>query len=269
MASFDFIEASSKGYEFVLDKSSYLIRVALPVIFIKVFCLLTAFSLQLEIGSLIYGLAVLPSYAIEGIFVIGLIRYYIYKEPIFVWGKPVPCPDTKRTELPFFINPSTQRTKAMQAGIASYILIWVLLLCLTGVLPKDNPDTQAGPPLGVMAHQAFFALAVMTGILYTIIWSMRMLFAYIPLTLNYSLSHYLKKMSGMKSSIAITLCLMICTIPLLIIDIGMLNALELAFGQGNAAYIVGKAILESILGIFTLSIQVVAITYGICHIMSE
>ncbi|MGH1456192.1 MAG: hypothetical protein ACRBDI_05380 [Alphaproteobacteria bacterium] len=269
MASFDFIEASTKGYEFVWDKATYLMRVAIPVIFVKVFCLLTAFSLQLEVGSLIYGLAVLPSYAIEGIFVIGLIRYFIYREPIYVWGSMVPCPETKQTDLPFFIHPSSERKRPMQAGIALYILIWVILLCLVGLLPKETAEATAEPRPEIMAHQAFFAFTVMAGMLYGMIWSMRIFFSYIPLTLDYTLSEYLKKMEGFKSSAMIALTLVICTMPILIIDIGILNLLDIMFGQGSAAFIVGKAILESILGIFTISIQVVAITYGICHIMSE
>lgn len=269
MASFDFIDSSSRGYEFVWSNLSYLLRVAIPVLFVKIACDLAAFLLGFPLGSLGYGLVILPGYAVEAVFLVGLIRYFAMEEPIYVWGRVIPPPNLDKAVIPFFVDQSEERKTSMMAGAVMYVLISLFAYAIAGLgeLMQDS-TTPAEPPADVNAVSFIFGILFLGAVLYLSIWMMRILYCFIPLTLGWSLKRYLRAMRGIKASFSILLTLLLCMVPLYIIFSVFLNILGALFMQEAAAYIVLEIVLRNLFYITVTSIQVVAITQGICHIMS-
>lgn len=269
MASFDFIDASAKGFEFVWRKLPYLMKVAIPVIFVKTLCVLAAYLLGFKEGMLAYGLVLLPGQAVEGIFLVCLIRYFVYQEPIYIWGKIVPPPESDRPVIPFFLD-QTNRKKSMMAAIIIYVLAYVILYAMVGVLPNEavqNPasDAERQVPLPVF----LLATAFFLGSIYFSIWSVRLFFSYIPMALGFPFRFYLQRMAGIKSSLLIFLTMAICSVPFYVIFGILLNILSALFFPEGAAYVVFEAFFRNVLNVVVTSVQLVAITHGICHIMSD
>lgn len=270
MASFDFIEASAKGVEFCWQRASYILHVAIPVIFIKVFCLLTAFTMSLPNGSLTHGLIIFPSYVIEAVFIIGLIRYYVFNEPIYVWGKIIPPPNIDdHKEKPLFFHAPKHRKIPVQAGIATYCLIQLTILFINGTLLYliESAPTAKEPEPIVSALEFILGFTIFIGTLYTSIWAIRLTFLHIPMTLDIPANIYLKTIRGIKTSIFMIFTMMICIAPIFIFIAASLNLLDILFGIDSAPYIVGNAIILSIGGILGTSLISIAITYGICNMM--
>ncbi len=270
MASFDFIEASAKGVEFCWERASYILRVAVPVIFVKIFCLLTAFSMSLEAGTLTYGLVVFPSYIIEAIFVIGLVRYYIFDEPIYVWGKIVPPPNIKiHKEKPLFSHAPKHRKVQIQAGIATYCLIQLTILFTNGILLHfiETHQTTKEATTVISTPDFILGLSIFFATIYASVWAIRLAFLYIPMTLNVPAQIYLKTIKGIKTSIYMMFTMMICIAPIFILIAASLNVLDILFGIGSAPYIVGNAAIFAVGQILETSILSIAITYGICNMM--
>ncbi len=270
MASFDFIEASSKGVEFCWQRASYIFKVAVPVIFVKIFCMLSAFSMSVETGSLAYGLVIFPSYIIEAIFIIGLIRYFTYKEPIYVWGKVVTPPDIKdHKEKPLFFHAPKHRKIPIQAGIASYCLIQLIILLINGTLLHFVDNTpQSEEARNIMTtHEFALGLSIFAATFYAALWAVRLAFLYVPVTLDIPSKLYLQSMKGIKTSIYMMFTMMICIAPIFIMVAASLNILGILFGAGSAPYIIGNAVIFSIGQVIESAIVSIAITYGICNMM--
>lgn len=268
MASFDFIEASAKAMGFCWKKRSYLTRVAVPVLFVKIFCILTAFVMVQSPGSLTYGLIVFPSYVIEGIYVAGLIRYFVYKEPIYVWGKhvipPEQTPESFKPHSPFSLKP-------IQAGIAVYCLMWLIIHFIGGItLTETLSETQQSDAASSMSSANFlFSTLMFLLSLYIFLWSIRLLFIHIPLVLDIPARVYFHTIRGIKTSVIMLLTILIVTTPVLIAKAITLNILELIFPDGSAPYIVGEAFISAFGQCIETSILSVAIAYGICNMFAS
>ena len=86
MASFDFVDVAAKAYEFMWKERSYIARVAVPVILVKLVCVITVYIFGYQEKFLLSGIIMIPGFVLEAILAIGLIRYVLYREPIFIAG---------------------------------------------------------------------------------------------------------------------------------------------------------------------------------------
>ncbi len=255
MASFDFIDASAKGYKLVWQDRSYLFRAALPVFLVKLACLLAVFALGAQNNYLRQGLILMPGQVVEAIFAIGLIRYTLYREPIFIWSPTKNAHDTD-------IN----KKKAIQGGIAMYLLLKVVgnaisawLLDNAALAEKSTTtDTTALPPL-------ISAIIIFTTLMLSI-WAFRLLWLYIPITMGYSISSFMKKSAGIQSSIYMIATWLICFLPLLFVFAASLGVFSDIFANQSTIQIIVKSIVESMAEIIMIAIQIVAMTYGIKQI---
>jgi len=274
MASFDFIDVTIKGYEFVLKNVGYLLKVAIPVIFVKVLCQLLVFVWGFETQFLRQGLVLLPAFALEAVFIAGLIRYLMYREPIFVWGQLVSPPEQDETELMKFepeqlayLDRGNRRTY-MQAGIATYLLIQVTMLAFIG-WTSDIAGLFGSDPIKPPLHEGLpFAieLIVFAGTLASIIWLFRLVWLYVPVTMGYRLNDFMRKIKGLKASFYMVMTWLLCFIPLLMISSIFMSLILSPLPDGGAAYIVLRAVMRSLIEVLVMSVQVSAMTYAV-HII--
>ncbi len=265
MASFDFINSASRGYEFIWLERKYLLQVAFPVFFIKLICLLVVFALGAQDRYLLQGLISMPSYVVEAIFIIGLIRYFLYREPIFIWGKLVPPP--KSDIEPKAYSGYMTKKQCIQGGIILYILMRVIEMALLGV---SMDMTQSRPPMElseedmVKISPVMFSLVTFT-ILIIFAWIFRFFWLFIPIAAGYPISYYLKKVPGIRISAGMIATWVICSLPLMTVFSALLQNIP---SDGDALSIIANSIIKAAAEIIIISVQVTAITYGLHKILS-
>ncbi len=266
MASFDFINAASKGYEFIWKERSYLLSVAAPVLFVKISCLLAVFALNAQDKYLLQGLIYLPAFVVEAIFIIGLIRYFLYREPIFIWGKLVPPPssDIKPKSYGGYMT----RNQCVQGGIALYLLLRVIETALLGV---SMDFTQNSPPVDIIEDDVanlspVMASLIMFSILIAFTWIFRFLWLFIPTASGYPISYYLKEIPGIRISAGMVATWIICSLPLMTVFSALLQAT--GSGNGDLLSIISSSIIRAIAELIIVSVQITAMTYGIHKILS-
>ena len=263
MASLDFIENSSKGYAFIWHNRAYIFQNAIPVVFIKVLCILTIYVFGVAGNPLREGIFLLSSHALEAFFIIRLIRFYLYHEPIHIWGKIIPVPqnivmETKK-QAPFL-----DRKIAIQAGVAIYLLTKIGLGFLIGIMAINVPNEYQAisePSL----EKALLSLVMLTGIL----WSLRLLWLFVPAGMGFRPTDFLRKINGIVNSLYFIGVLIICSIPLLLLYSFGINILESLFGQASAINIILSSILQAFFVITTLCLQSVAICHGVYDLMAH
>lgn len=275
MASFDFIDAAVRGYDFVWQERKYLARAALPVIFVKVACLLAVFVLGLQENFARQGLVLMPGYVMEALFVVGLLRYALYREEIFIWGKPVPIPPSKE-EYVSYKGPMS-RKQCVQGGFVMYMLLTVVLLGFSAFLydfarmnMQDMPVDSAPLPLPEAGDSSFSIIntAVLLIILVSSLWAFRIFWMYIPIIMGHSVQGFLKKISGIQSSVLMIATSLICFLPLVVVYMIVMQMFSGVFMDGSAGYILIRAVLEGSTGLVIISVQAVAMTYAFVEVLS-
>lgn len=268
MASFDFIEASAKGYSFTWQERGYLARVALPVLFVKTVCLLGVFVLGLQEQYVRQGLVLMPGHIVEAVFVVGLIRYALYREAMFIWGKSVPVPPTDEKYAPYqgWLN----RKQCVQGGIVMYVLLKVIIIGISagildnlvvpgGAMPMPADEPVLPPLLGAV---------VLFSLLIAFTWVFRLVWLYIPIVMGIPLREFLKRISGLQSSVYMIATWLICFLPLIVVLVVGIQIFSGLLTNGSAAYILVRSMLEGAAELVIISVQVVAMTYGFTAMLS-
>lgn len=267
MASFDFIDAAARGYGFVWDKRRYLMRVAVPVIFVKVICLLSVFVLHAKEAFLMQGLIMLPGSVLEAVFIVGLIRFLAFKEPIYVWGNPVALHESDLKHEAFGLI-SFERTHFMQAGIAVYLLIKITATAFVGALAEHMmflqetmPEPQPSDISPFVSAFAFLFIGM------SFVWLFKLAWMYIPAALGIPLRRYLKAMPGLGVPFQMLVVYLICFLPIMTVFGIALNVFGALLSDGSAGFIVANAVLEAFTEVLMLSVQAVAMAYGIRELL--
>jgi hypothetical protein len=263
MASLDFIENSSKGYGFFWKNRRYIFQNAIPVIFVKVLFALISIVIGAHVNPLREGIILFPAYVVEAFFLVNLARFYIYGEAIYIWGKPIPLPKQaeKRHKLPL---PPISRNFSIKAGVAVYLLIKLCSCLILGLMAIEAPEEYKaiGEP---SLLKAMLFLMMISGA----IWCLRLCWLYVPISLGFSISAFMKKISGIENSFYFIGVFFICSVSIWFIFILTLSIAAALFLQGSAVFIIISKILECILIISILSIQTIAISAGTYDIMTN
>ncbi len=267
MASFDFIEAAVKSYEFVWRERKYLARVAFPVIFVKIACLMAVVTFGLQDMYLRQGLIMLPGYVVEALFMVGLIRYALYGENIFIWGRSFLSEQPPKSMIPMV--GSRGRVQSVQAGVALYLLAAVALLGFFGfvmdyvqtidprTIENSNPDKPPTFITGVFILSMFAAS----------IWLFRLFWLYIPAAMGVPLSGFLRRIRGFSSSVYMIGAWLMCLLPPMVVFAFGFQVLSAVFTQGTYGFIIASAVFQSIFEVIVVSLQVMAMTHGFTEIL--
>lgn len=268
MASFDFINAASKGYEFIWCERKYLTRVVIPVFFVKLACLFAVFAIGAQDNYLRQGLISMPGFVVEAIFIIGLIRYFLYKEPIFIWGKLVPPPlsDVKQAAYNGFMS----KKQCMQGAIALYLLMRVTEVFLLGITMDNMPDSPAValPEEDIVKLSPAMTSLIMFSFLIIFTWSFKLFWLFIPTASGYPISYYLKKMPGLRGSVGMLATWILCSLPLMTLFSAVLQLVAGDGAEDGAINIILTSVIKIMSEIVIISVQVTAMTYGINKILS-
>ncbi len=263
MASFDFIEASSKALEFVWDKRAYLARVAVPVVYVKVACILMVFVMNAQQAYLLTGILTMPGVVLEALFVIGVLRFYLYNESIFIWGKATPVPEGREDVTPYR-GPLT-RLQSIQAAIAIYLLIKVVLTAIVNAsldYASKISEMKEAAPVAEPSDPSFAVFVIMALWITFLVWTFRFLWLFIPPTLGLSVRGVLKHIRGLESSVFMVAAWMTCVIPVGMVMMMSMGVGVSIFGEGTPATIVLNALLQAGFEVIILAVSAIAITYG-------
>lgn len=266
MARFDFIEAGAKGYEFVWNERKYLARVAFPVVFVKVACLLAIFVFGAQDLHLRQGLIMFPGYIVEALLVIGAIRYVLYGENIFIWGRAFPPPMPRK--LLMTSVSSMNRVQCIQAGVAVYLLVRLFEAFVVGYVASYQDvltqDAAVQPPPEPNMLSAFLALTI----LWLLLWAFRLYWLFIPVAMGWSMKNFLVRIKGFESSLYMMGTFFICALPTMLIFGVLLQSIQPLIKIGPELYIFTDAIVRSVYEVVLALIVSIAMTYGFVEILS-
>ncbi len=268
MAHFDFTNAAAKGYEFVWRERVYLFRVAVPVIFVKLASVLAIFYFDLEADILRQDLLSLPVTLLEAILMVSLIRFYVFREPIFIWGGRVPAPDIQSPIQPHLQSP-VSRDYALKVGVGLYLLVCLFQSVFGGVSAElgliqlgNGEQAELPPPSPVL-------FLISLGVLGALFWCVRLMWVFVPETLGVPARGFLKHIHGFASSIPFILTALICYLPLMVLMYTLIHLITGALSEGSALSIIIAATLISVGDLMMTAIQVIAMTCGVLEILSR
>lgn len=255
MTSLEFIDDCAKAYAYVWTHRAFLLRAAAAAIFLKTLSLLLIIVTLPQPHPLREGLILLPAYVLEGLFLTGLIRFYLYQEPLHAY---LPMTRKRANDLVDAAKKS-HYTTALQYGIAVYLLTKVVLGFIAGVLSiniaQDPKEILGEPNIGL----AIISL----GFLAIIFWSVRLLWLFVPATMGIPLGLFLKKIAGLQQSLYFIGAFIIGTVPLIFLYALISNISAAILGINNPVHIVFTAFLQSATLLSCLVIQTIAIAHGI------
>lgn len=266
MASFDFIKAAVKGYQFIWTHRVEWFKFSFPVVFIGVFCELVIIQAGMEENFLRRGLLDLPAVFAQGYFLVELVRYALYGEPFVLWGY------TRQSKIEEFKTLYTlrmqdvRRRSLIQAAIALYVLQVVVAdvlmgLSALGAKKEIAPSAQAMSQADILSGLPEFILALL--ILFAAIWSVRLGFLYISVSLGYGIRDYLHKLRGLSSSVGLMLCSFFVMLILVFPANMLFKILALVFADNRALWVVTTTVLHEYITMILFSVISVACAYGI------
>ncbi|MBK6896014.1 MAG: hypothetical protein IPH06_05425 [Alphaproteobacteria bacterium] len=266
MASFDFIKAAVKGYQFVWLHRVELLKFSFPVVFIGVFCEFVIIQAGMEENILRRGLLDLPAVFAQGYFLAELVRYAIYGEPFVLWGY------TRRSKLEEFnaLYVSRMQDARRRSIIYASVILFVLQMVVADVLMglsalgaekeiKPPPEAMSTADVLSSLPEAFIAVLI----LFAAFWSIRLGFLYVSLALGYGIREYLQKLRGLSSSVSLFLCSFFVMLLLVFPAEMLLKLLTIIFADLPAVWVVTTAIVREYIAIILLSVVTVASAYGI------
>ena len=270
MAHFDFINAATKGYELCWINRKYFLRIAIPVLFVKLTCVLAIFTTGMQEKYLMQGIIMMPSYILEALFAIGLIRYILYKEPIFIWGTPVPPPETDTKPMPY--SGVLSKEKSIKAGVAIYILVKLVEAFMLGIAMDSIPSTPVATvsdgDMDIIEFSPFISSLIIFISLVIFAWAFKLFWSFVPIAFGYPVSYYLKRLKGASQTVSMIAAWIVCSLPLMTLFSSILQGLSEGLTEGSAEFIILTSITRVVAEIMILSIQVCAMAYGIHRVLS-
>lgn len=265
MASFDFIDAAAKGYEFSWRERSRVVRTALPVIFVKIICMVFIYVLGIQNQHLLSGLIEIPGYILEGILVVSIVRYIAYSEPIFSIGRgELPPSDNQKPAILY--AGSMSKTNAFKAGLAMFLFIKIVQLAFVGVL-LDYSQTIDLEAASNAPDPTTVSAVIMLALTIILFWAFRLVWIYIPAAMGYSAKAFLQTVKGAHISFSIFATWFVCYLPLIVLFAGASTIIDLALVDDSLtksfAYDIVRVVTELVLTI----VQMVAMTYGFIELL--
>ncbi len=224
MASFDFIEATNKGYSYAWTNRAVITKLGLYPVLVKFVCLVCVSAFGYEDNLLRSGLLMIPSYFLEGWLIAHLLRMAFYSD-IGVNLSGDPSRDERALQ---------DKSKDLLAGTIVYVLLRLIGMALVGSLGVDGA-AMSKPPETEQDPSVFMFISAMM-VLMLFFWMFRIYFIYIPVTLGYSMREYFMKLAGMASSFYILAAWMLCFLPLMLLTIlgfDVIKSLTMVDGGGG------------------------------------
>lgn len=258
MASFDFVESASKGYQFVWNDRRILARLAFWPLLIKLasFTLITYLDMQDQ--TLRQGLILIPSSFAEGWLVAMAIRMAALGEP---WSGPA-TGDARRDA-----GAHAARKRAVTGAMLIYVLTKLILAFFSGLLMDSGVIANSADFGGPMISAFFAGVLLMLGI----IWAFRFTWLYVPAALGFSVRDFLRKIKPFMVSVYMMGLWFLCLVPMALALIMMAQFLATIFPvQGDTVsplYLYGLAGVQAVLELAVALIAGSAMGYAVLGVM--
>lgn len=269
MASFDFVDVAAKGYEFVWKHRGYLARIAFPVVFTKIACYLTIFLMAAQENILRKELILMPAYFVEAVFLTGLVRFALFREPILMIGS-MARPRSPHNQPFAEYDKHLSHNQCIQAGVICYLLfriVWALWLWMNSLIPVDQ-DPEAVHRYPPTFLNVIVVLTVLGCILWILLWFVRLAWTFVAVAQGHPILGYLKAVRPVKIPVSLAGAMLLCFIPLdILFENIKLGALSLFEGR-MALKILSASILESAGETLIMAICTVAVGHAV-HLLLE
>lgn len=264
MASFDFVDVAAKGYERAWGQRSYLLRMAFPVLFTKVACMLAVVLMQVHEHVLRKELFLMPAYFVEAVFLSGLVRFIAYKEPIAMIGSYAkPKPDDER---PLGVPQGPwSPAQCLQAGIVFFLLFRVVAALWQWVdasLQSLHTPEAAGnfQPTTVNAMIVLIALGALV---WFMLWLVKFMWMFAAAAQGYSFADYRRAVREIKIPLFMVATMMLCFVPFGVLFSNIKLGAMAVFAQQKALQILSVSVLDALDETLIMTISTIAMTYAI------
>lgn len=219
MGQFDIISVTGKAFRITWDERSYLLRLALLPMVLKILCLAVASSYAADGNYLRFTLLMLPAYLAEG----WMVSHYAR---LLVLGHRWPFRPTGDRDAD--IAALRIRARGVLSGTIVFALIQmgIGIVYMTGEYLRAFLPAEGAPieQVEIPAHAGFLAMFM----LFFTFWGFRLLWYYIPFALNMSAGEYLVRLRGIMPSVHMIAVWLVCLAPTLAglyLAAGLLGAL--------------------------------------------
>ncbi len=221
--NFDLIDAAGYGYHRVWAERHYLLRLAFIPLIMKFACAVLAYSLGYTDDLLRRGLIILPAVFAQGWVMAQFLRTLLMEER---WPMPLP----ERGD-----DAGLARVILRARGIISATLVFVLINLASTVLAWGAFEldgmaqkvienrTEVPEAENAGANSLLFIPAVAA--IFASIWSIRLLWVYIPYAVLMPIGDYLKRLGGFMASIRLAGLYLICMVPLNVLAMMLVQGL--------------------------------------------
>lgn len=192
MASFDIIAAAGQGYKSVWDYRSYLAKLCIVPVLVKMACYAVMVSLGWEEAYLRQALVMLPSYFADGWLLAHLVR-------LIFFGREGAADNPADALL------------CMWRGTAMFVVIRFLMSGVAALADYFRHEDMAGPagdPSPILVIGGFAMILF-------VIWAFRFLWLYIPAAAGQSIRGFIMILGGYTTSLYMVGTWLICVGPLL------------------------------------------------------
>ncbi|MCB9981215.1 MAG: hypothetical protein H6860_02315 [Rhodospirillales bacterium] len=258
MASFDFVESTSRAYRFVWDRRVDVVRFSAMVLVLKIlfFVGFVAFDIQKE--ALRQGLLLLPIFFMEGwvIATLVIMALHAYEAQSKV----------RRSILP----PAEDTARNIKASMIVYVLIKLMLSFVVGSAYEGQQVIPDAPPPEPNL-QTFVLAVVMIAFL---IWAFRFLWIYIPVVMGQSVRTYLIRFRAYSDSFPLLGVWVLCFVPVILFMIlisefyGMIMG-GLGVGDSSIVFETGMAVIQAFIDFVLSLVSSLAVAYGMYSVFNN
>ncbi|MFP4098186.1 MAG: hypothetical protein ACLFP8_03760 [Alphaproteobacteria bacterium] len=284
MASFDFIEAAARGYEFTWRERRALLRAGMPVVVIHIVCIMMVYALQVHERYLLSGLILMPAYVFEALYVVSVVRFMVFGERLFDFfnmgkgeyaeeeAENVPQQANKNTAFPQEkVSQSLSSHSSVQsfkAAFVIYMLLKVLDEGARGAIQDYDRIWGGEESLFVLDQSPLAAIFILlaTG---AALWLFRIMWLYIPVALGFSIRGFLRCAKGMMSSLSMFATWFVCYFPLLIAIVVCLMVVSFFVPTESAVQVIVFDVVRVTGSLLLMVVQVAAMTFGYLEMLAQ
>ena len=246
MSGFDIISAAGNGYVTVWREREWLLRLAAPVLFVKILCMGAISVLGLDQNFVRQAVIMLPSFFIEGWLCVHLVRLIVFGE--------------RWTAL--------QDSQNIRAGMLVFVLMkFVLsgLAALVSISGHAEDITAARNPAPALAS---FLPAIL--VFAATIWSFRYLWLYIPMAVGQPIRDFLRMLGGFMISLNLIGAWLIGFVPFILV-LGVVSGILIPPETPSLSVPVTALLLliQAAIDTATTLVTTAAITHGFCEMAQK
>lgn len=265
MASFDFVDAAAKGYEFSWRERGYFARAMIPVLFVKLACVIVVRFLHIGDQNLLSGLVEMPAYVVEALFMISVVRFVAFQEPLFEFGRVL-----RRDEVHKKLNgegPVFSDVEIFKASVALYLLIKIVQTAFVGVMLDYGPDIEQ--EVDISAPEQNLSNAIIFVVLFgALLWSVRLIWLYIPVAMGFTIKSFLVRARGVMSSLNIFAIWFVTYFPLVIFIAAIFMLSNFVLLPESMLQIFVHDLIRVCGEMLIILVQAVAITFGFIEVLT-